>query len=135
VQAPLQRLNLSGLSEYALSAKTNEQGEKCFVLRTILESFKGVSITFDRLTFQSDKSMPDTLLDFEWACSETLRSFKLSRIEILQTSMLATIIRRLSVMPKLLKVDMSDLGTVNTAAPSEKKSGLYNMFKASRRGS
>ena len=76
VKAPLQILDLRIPDPAFFFAKHTgeEQGQKDFILLSILRNFQGTQLKLSNVVFDSDLSAND--LDFEWACHTTLRYFK-----------------------------------------------------------
>ena len=75
VQAPLQKLDLMRLDDYFLAAKPVDHGHDEWLVRVVLANFAGVELKLRHVG--NIEKMPVSELDFEWACTPTLKYFKL----------------------------------------------------------
>ena len=87
--------------------KMGDKDEKDYIILVILRNFAGKQMKLSNLVLD-DELYPE-MLDFEWACNETLLYFKLKTPIGLSLEHAGVISKRISQMPNLLKVKFDDL--------------------------
>ena len=125
VQPPLLKLDLQGLNAYFLAPKISENGDDEWLLRTVLANFAGVELKLKN--FEPLRSQPMSSIDFEWACTPTLKYFKLDTVQSIDIAQIRVIAKRLAAMPQLKKVKIIK---VNIMADKSKESTGYKMFSS-----
>ena len=97
VQPPLQKLDLQRITEHFLTGFDNVSQEvsgKEWFLRIVLANFAGVELKLSHL--EPMCHMPSEVLDFEWACSQTLKYFKMHNCRAISDKMMLVICKRLA---------------------------------------
>ena len=108
-------MTLGALNDYDLAPKNDVDGKPKYIIEMILSSFTGTELKLSETMHNAKKIQigakssylpePVGAIDFEWACTNTLRSFKLNIVSITEDH-LTVITSRLAVMPKLKRVKL-----------------------------
>ena len=77
VKPPLMKLDLRGLLSYAGEPKSLPNGKKTWLLSVVLANFSGTELKL-RKSDLTKCTMPASAIDFEWACTSSLKYFKMS---------------------------------------------------------
>ena len=95
------------MNDYFLASKEVESEQTDWYLRIILANFAGIEL---KMTNVGDIShMPAEVLDFDWACTTTLKYFRLGSCSAVNGKTMRVIASRLAVMPDLTKVKFKNV--------------------------
>ena len=104
---PLQKLDLMHLNDYFLAAKPVDHKHDEWQLRVIFANFTGVVLKLSHIGNTSH--IPVSVLDFEWACTSTLKYFKMHNCLHIEDEMMRIITSKLALMPELRKAKFEEL--------------------------